>query len=199
MNTPDEQDLIERLAAGDRSAFREFVERYKKMIYKLAYDMTQSHHDAEDVSQEVFAKVYRSFHTFRKDARLGSWLYRITVNTCRDFHRRAPRETAAGSSVSLSSEDPPAIEATAWEDDPEKAGAGVFLQARIDRALALVSERERAVFILRHYEELDLKSIAEILQISVGSAKIYLFRGLRKIRKELADFRGPAPTEVSYE
>lgn len=199
MNTPDEQDLIERLAAGDRSAFKEFVERYKKMIYKLAYDMTQSHHDAEDVSQEVFAKVYRSFHTFRKDARLGSWLYRITVNTCRDFHRKAPREAAAGSSVSLSSESSPDLETAAWEDDPEKAGAAGFLQARIDRALAAVSERERTVFVLRHYEELDLKSIAEILQISVGTVKIYHFRGLRKIRKELADFRGPAPTEVSYE
>ena len=199
MILPDERDLIERLAAGERSAFREFVERYKKPVYKLAFDLTRNHLDAEDASQEVFIKVFRAFHTFRKDARLGSWLYRITVNTCRDHHRRKPREAASSASVSLSGEFAPALETSAWSDHPEKTVDAGFLQIRINRVLASISEQERAAFILRHYEELDLKSIAEIMEVSVGSVKSYLFRGIRKIRKELADFRGLTPAEVNYE
>ncbi|MCD4665006.1 MAG: sigma-70 family RNA polymerase sigma factor, partial [Bacteroidales bacterium] len=62
-------------------AFRELVERYKKKIYYLAYDLTGNHHDAEDMSQEVFIKAFRSLKNFRGDAKLSSWLYRITVNT----------------------------------------------------------------------------------------------------------------------
>ncbi len=63
----------------------------------------------------------------------------------------------------------------------------------------MISEQERAAFVLRHYEDLDLKAIAEIMDVTVGSVKSYLFRGIRKIRKELADFRGLSPAEVTYE
>jgi RNA polymerase sigma-70 factor (ECF subfamily) len=197
MIVPDERGLIERLTAGDRSAFQELVEQYKKRIYGLAFNMIRNHHDAEDASQEVFIKAFRSFHTFRKDARLGSWLYQITVNTCRDYYRRKPREAAAF--VSLSEADAPAVETSAWSDSPEKNAEARLLQARIDLVLTTITEQERAAFVLRHYEELDLKSIAEVMEISVGSVKSYLFRGIRKIRRELAGFQGPSPAEVNYE
>jgi len=199
MGDIDESDLIERLKAGDRAAFRELVENHKKTVYRLAFDLTGNHLDAEDVSQDVFIRVFRHIQTFREGARLGSWLYRITVNASRDHHRRKPREARAASSVSLSADRAPDLETAAWSDQPEKSGDAVLLQARIDRALAAVSKQEREAFVLRHYEELDLKSIAEAMDVSVGSVKSYLFRGIRKVRKELAGMRGLAPSEVRYE
>src|SRR5512147_234230 len=87
----DDAELIEGLTRGDERAFRDLVERYKKMIYFLALDMAGNPADAEDISQEVFIKVHRSFGTFKKDAKLGSWLYRITYNACIDHLRK--RET----------------------------------------------------------------------------------------------------------
>ncbi len=197
MPEPDERELIERLASGDRSAFPEFVESYKKNVYGLAFDLTRNHHDAEDVSQEVFIKVFRSFHTFRKDARLGSWLYRITVNACHDHRRRKPQESEAGKTVPRLDGRPSVLEAMPGTDLPEKTGDDHFLQIRIAQALESVSERERTAFVLRYYEDLDLKSIAEIMDISVGSVKSYLFRGVQKLQKELADFRGGSLTEVT--
>jgi RNA polymerase sigma-70 factor (ECF subfamily) len=199
MNGFDENVLIERMAAGDRAAFREFVEIYKRIVYKLAYDLAGNHADAEDISQEVFIKVFRSIRTFKKGSKLNSWLYRVTINAGHDHFRRKPRETRPAGGISLSDERAPDLPTTAWSDRPEKSGDVASLQRRIDSALAGVTSQERAAFVLRHYEELDLKSIAETMEVSVGAVKSYLSRGIRKIRRELADFHSPAPVKVGYE
>ena len=73
----EEKELIDRLSKGDTAAFRELVETYKKKMYYFALDMVADPADAEDVSQEVFLKAFRSFKTFKRDAKLSSWLYRI--------------------------------------------------------------------------------------------------------------------------
>lgn len=186
MEPMDENTLIDGMARGDQRAFRELVDRYKKKVYYLALDMSGNPVDAEDISQDVFLKVYRSFKTFRKGARLGSWLYRVTYNASIDHLRRkgaAPEpvgddalERLAGGGSGFSQAPPP--------DPAEMAEAGQ-VQERIARALAAVSPQERAVFVLRHYEDLMLKDIAESLGLSIGSVKSYLFRAVRKLQKEL--------------
>ncbi|MDH5406874.1 MAG: helix-turn-helix domain-containing protein, partial [Candidatus Aminicenantes bacterium] len=70
----NEQFLIDRVCSGNQTAFHELVGRYKKKIYYLAYDITGDHQEAEDISQEVFMKMYRSLKTFRRDAKMSSWL-----------------------------------------------------------------------------------------------------------------------------
>src|SRR5919106_999642 len=87
-------DLISRAAGGDVSAFQALVERHRSMVYRVAYQFAGNHHDAEDIAQEVFIKVYRSLDRFRHDAQLTSWMYRIAMNACID-HRR--RQLPAGS------------------------------------------------------------------------------------------------------
>src|SRR5574341_1422138 len=79
-----EQTILDRVRKGEMSAFRELVEQYKQKVYYLALNLTGNHHDAEDMSQEVFIKVFTSIKNFRGDSRFSSWLYRITVNTCID-------------------------------------------------------------------------------------------------------------------
>src|SRR5215203_6720027 len=85
--TPD-TDLISRAAAGDHSAFQALVERHRSMVYRVAYQFAGNHHDAEDIAQEVFIKVFRSLDRFRQDAQLTSWMYRIVMNACIDHKRR---------------------------------------------------------------------------------------------------------------
>ena len=79
--TENENQLIERAQENGVDAFRDIVETYKDRIYCLAYDLTCNQHDAEDLVQEVFIKAFRSLDSFRGDAKLSSWLYRITVNS----------------------------------------------------------------------------------------------------------------------
>ena len=195
----DENAIIEGLARGDQRAFRELVERYKKKVYFLALDMAGNPIDAEDISQEVFLKVFRSFSTFRKGARLGSWLYRITYNASIDHLRRkgaAPEPVGDEiiESMSLGESSLPRRGAP----DPEAAMEASQLQDRIARALERVSPQEKAVFLLRHYEDLMLKDIAETLGLSIGSVKSYLFRAVRKIQKEL-DATAVVSAEISHE
>ena len=182
-----EKELIEGLSRGDRAAFRELVENYKKKVYYFALDMVGNQADAEDISQEVFLKVFRSFKTFRKDAKLSSWLYRVAYNTTIDSIRKR--------TVTPESMEDRALEAAAEKNlaltnsvrpDPAREAEQLLLQEKIERALQKVSEQERAVFLLRHYDDLMIKDIAEVLGISSGSVKSYLFRAIKKLQKELS-------------
>jgi RNA polymerase sigma-70 factor (ECF subfamily) len=189
-----EKQLVERLIKGDPGAFREFVEAYKKRIYGLAFELTRNHADAEDVSQSVFIKVFRSIGTFQRDARLNSWLYRITVNAALDHLRKRsffPEEKArtlpdrfADESVSRSSAPP---------EDPGPKAEAVLMRRKIDEALDRISDREKTVFLLRHYHDLSLREIADALGLTIGSVKSYLFRSIKKLQKELGLV--PAPME----
>jgi RNA polymerase sigma-70 factor (ECF subfamily) len=196
----DEDAIVEGMTRGDPQAFRELVECYKRKVYYLALDIAGNPVDAEDISQEVFLKVFRSFSTFRRGARLGSWLYRITYNAAIDHLRRkgaAPQPVGDEVLESLSRVEaglPPRGAA-----DPGADLEASQLQARIARALEKVSPQEKAVFVLRHYEDLKLKDIAETLGLSIGSVKSYLFRAVHKLQKELGRPALISGVETSHE
>ncbi|MCK4645581.1 MAG: RNA polymerase sigma factor [Candidatus Aminicenantes bacterium] len=196
----NEQTLIDRICSGDHSAFQELVERHKKKVYFLAYDVVGDHHDAEDISQEVFIKVFRSLKTFRRDAKMSSWLYQITVNTSIDHLRRK-------SSKPFKSMDD--LDKTNFQEkragnkntaiNPEQSAEAVIMQNRVSQALQKVSPKERSVFVMRHYNELKTSEIAEILNVSQGTVKALLFRAIRKLRKELSFYLGNPGLEATYE
>jgi RNA polymerase sigma-70 factor, ECF subfamily len=192
MSREDEARLAGRLITGDPSAFRELVEAFQRKVYGLAYEMTRNHADAEDVSQITFMKIHRAIGTFKPGCGLSTWIYQITHNAALDHIRRKPfYARASAPSVSAASGRP--------SDEPADSGPGpeavvesASLRRRIDEALDTFSERERAVFVLRHYHELKVREIAQTLGISPGSVKSYLFRSLQKLQKELDD-AGPRP------
>jgi RNA polymerase sigma-70 factor (ECF subfamily) len=169
-----------RLQNGDPAAFRELVEVYKKKFYGLAYEYTRNHADAEDVSQTAFIKVFRSIGTFQKGASLNSWLYRIVVNTAIDHIRKRPLYPAGYARRGEGDTAPGAA------PDPARTAEAALLRRKIDAALDRVSERERTAFLLRFDHGLSLQEIAEVLDVSVGSVKSYLFRSGRKLRRELS-------------
>lgn len=187
MSREDEARLADRLIAGDPSAFRELVEAYKRKVYGLAYEMTRNHADAEDISQVTFMKIHRSLGTLKPGLGLSTWIYQITRNAALD-HLRAraarPHGTLDGGAAAEPAD--PAL-------GPEAKAEAACLRCRIDQALAGFSERERAVFVLRHYHDLKVREIARTLGISLGSAKSYLFRSLRKLHRELE--AAPCPEE----
>jgi RNA polymerase sigma-70 factor (ECF subfamily) len=194
----EEKELIDRLSKGDMPAFRELVEAYKKKMYYFALDMVGDPAEAEDVSQEVFLRVFRGFKTFKRDARLSSWIYRIAYNTAIDHLRRKSLAPQTVEDEILDTGSAGFSEATS-SPDPAQMAENRLLSAQVERALQKVSSHERTVFLLRHYNDLMLDEIAETMQISVGSVKSYLFRCLRKLQKEIDVPRRPGQTEVSDE
>lgn len=165
-------------------AFREVVERHKRRVYYLALDLTGNHHDAEDLSQEVFIKAYRALDRFRGDAQLQTWLYRITVNTYLNLRRKKAllfmrlRDSFAG---------------TPLEPEDDRAADGGLEQRvvrqHVERALGVLSPKERSAFVLRHYHDLAVKDVAAAMDVAEGTVKSLLFRAVQKLRKELAFYR----------
>lgn len=174
-------ELVRRARQGDREAFRQIVEGHKQKVYALAYGLTGQAEDAEDAVQEVFLKAYKSLDRFRGDARLGSWLYRITVNVCSDQRRRRRplALVAMGQDEELKAvEERPSA-------DPERRAEADHIRRHLDRAVAQLTPAERSVFLLRQYHELSTREAASILGRAEGTVKNLLFRALRKLRQEL--------------
>jgi RNA polymerase sigma-70 factor (ECF subfamily) len=196
----NEQILIDRYCNGDQMAFSDLVGRHKKKIYYLAYDITGDHQEAEDISQEVFIKMFRSLKNFRRDAKVSSWLYKITFNTCIDSLRKRPSKLS-GSLEEIDQlkilADPMVSKSLSF--DPERDAEASQIQKRIAVSLQNISPKERAVFVMRHYNDLKLNEIAEIMNVKIGTVKSLLFRAVKKLQRELSPYLGKQAMEVPHE
>ena len=189
----ESSQLVERLRAGEPAAFREMVERYQRDVHALAYDLCGNHHDAEDLSQEVFIKAFRAIGSFRADAQLGSWLYRIAMNAHIDNKRRKPVQLVSIDAHAGDDDQQPAsermVELAAIESRPDRTAGAARFQADVERALGALSTQERSVFVLRHYHDMKIGEISESLSIAEGTVKSLLFRSMRKLRDRLSHYR----------
>jgi RNA polymerase sigma-70 factor (ECF subfamily) len=194
----DERALVRRIQQGDASAFEELVEGYKREVYYLALDLSGNHHDAEDLSQEVFIKAYRGFGGFRSGAKISSWLHRITVNAYIDSRRKKAHKMVT--LVDRTNEDNIDPLEAAWDEktgNPEREASSAGIGEHIEAALAKLSEQERAVFVLRHYHDMQLKEISRTLKVAEGTVKSLLFRSIRKLRDHLSFYRDELGLEDS--
>ncbi len=170
--------------------FGAIVEQYKRRIYYLALDLTGNHHDAEDLAQEAFLKAYKALKRFRGDAQVGTWIYRITVNTHID-RQRGKAAAALRSQASLDDDEkamPTPIERNPGRN-PERILASANIQEQIGKALERLSPQQRTIFVLRHYQDMKLKEIAAVLNRSEGTIKTTLFRAIRRLQNELSAYR----------
>lgn len=185
-----EAALIDRLRDGDRFAFREFMDGYQKQVYFMALDLTGNHQDAEDLTQDVFIKAYRSIDKFRGDSKLSTWLYRITVNGYLDTYRK--KSFKIFNVVERAPDNQRIVDESIEQNfdvDPERKTEAALIQQHIAHALKKLSGREKSVFVLRHYQDLKLKEISGIMKIAEGSVKSLLFRAIKKLQKELEFYR----------
>ena len=177
-------DLISRAAVGDPSAFQALVERHRSMVYRVAYQFAGNHHDAEDIAQEVFIKVYRSLDRFRQDAQLTSWMYRIVMNACIDHRRRqrlaiaAPFGEEAEHRMLNTPEDTPGPEDRAYAGE-----LGQVLESEIGR----LPNGQRVVFVMRHHQGMKLCEIAAALGLAEGTVKRQLHAAVHRLRQALTE------------
>jgi len=179
-------DLISRAAGGDASAFQALVERHRAMVYRIAYQFAGNHHDAEDIAQEVFIKVYRSLDRFRQDAQLTSWMYRIVMNACIDHRRRHRLNANAAFGDEAEHGMLNAPEETPGPEDCAYAGEiGEVLEVEIRR----LPKGQRVVFLMRHYQGMKLCEIADALGLAEGTVKRQLHAAVHRLRDALAQAR----------
>ena len=178
-----DSELITRAAGGDPTAFQALVERHRSMVYRVAYQFAGNHHDAEDIAQEVFIKVYRSLDKFRQDAQLTSWLYRIVMNACID-HRR--RQGPVGSAAFGEEAEQTLLNAPEERPGPEARAYAGELGEVLEAEIARLPHGQRIVFIMRHHQGLKLGEIAEALGLAEGTVKRQLHAAIHRLRQTLA-------------
>ena len=175
--------LVERFQSGEISAFDEIVERYHRHVYNLAYHFTRNYEDAYDISQEVFIKIFKSLSKLKNRSAFGMWLRKITVNTCIDHLRQRPDEEALDTSSYTSGGR--SANTRKMPDSPVEIAE---LRSVIAKAVGRLPRKQKAVFILRHYEDISLEKIAETLACPVGTVKANLFHATRRLRKLLLHY-----------
>jgi RNA polymerase sigma-70 factor (ECF subfamily) len=181
-----DSDLVTRAAAGDSTAFQTLVERHRSMVYRVAYQFAGNHHDAEDIAQEVFIKVYRSLDRFRQDAQLTSWLYRIAMNACIDFRRRQSPVTSAPSAACREEAERLLLDTPEERPDPEDCAYAGELGQVLEAEITRLPQGQRVVFIMRHHHGLKLSEIAEALGLAEGTVKRQLHAAVHRLRGALA-------------
>lgn len=183
-----EKSLLEQARNGQETAFAQLVEAHSERTIQLAWRLVGNRSDAEEISQEAFLRLFKSLMTFRGDSRVGTWLYRTVSRLAIDHLRRErlKRKVFFFRSGELEQSDPVdlAIDPSASPHDQ--------LQARetaeqMQQLLSRLPARQKAVFVLRHMEELPLKEIAAMLNLSEGTVKSHLHRAVSLFRKEFSE------------
>ena len=176
--------LVQRFQAGEIEAFDEIVNRYRRIIYRMAYYFTHNGEDADDISQDVLLKVFRSLNGFRGSSTFDTWLWRITMNTCLDHLRKQPDIEALDTSSYTSYKCSLGI----CRELPDSSTEMAELLSVISKAVGRLPDKQKTTFMLRHYEDLSLDEIAESLTCAVGTVKANLFHARRNLRDLLSHY-----------
>jgi RNA polymerase sigma-70 factor (ECF subfamily) len=183
---PADRDLILRTLGGDGGAFAILVDRFQRKIYRVAYAIVRDEIEADTVTQDTFIQAYTNLAKFQGRSEFETWLTRIAINRSRDTLRR--RRFVSLFSGSEEDEHEGWVEPVDDRPDPERQIMIHQLRAAIERAERTLSAQQKVIFRLRHYEDLALEQIAELLGLRAGTVRAHLFRAIHKIRKELAEW-----------
>ncbi|HYM25616.1 MAG TPA: RNA polymerase sigma factor [Vicinamibacterales bacterium] len=181
LNDLSEAALVEACVAGRPGAFDLIVERHRRPIYQLCYRFVGNHEDASDLSQEVFLRAYRGLRSFRGQASIATWLYRISVNVC--LNRVSVKTTLDRATASV--DDQPLLDERS--DSPPELLLREERAAQVRAAIAQLPNKQRATLILRTYHEMSHQEIADVLGSSVGAVKANFFHALGNLKKILGE------------
>ena len=172
-----DNDILREYKSGDTErAVTFFVRKYQRFVYSIALRYTKNNEDAQDIAQDVFVKAINSLQSFRGEASLKTWLYRITVNACKNEMRKkkllrffdfAPEEEE--------------FDAVSTEPGPDQIHVNAEFYSNVHKALAQLPEKQRETFALRYFDELTYEEISNILGTSVGGLKANYFQAVQKL------------------
>jgi RNA polymerase sigma-70 factor (ECF subfamily) len=181
----DEQAMWRLQTLEDEAAFTRLVQRWQEPIRRLCVRMAGDTHLGEDLAQEAFARVFLRRHDFTQGARFSTWLWRIAINLCHDAHRR--RECRPESPLPEATD--PEAAAPGWElaagPAPDEATARRETAFLVENALQTLPESHRTIVVLRHYQSLKFREIAEVLEIPEGTVKSRMADALSLLERRL--------------
>lgn len=182
----DEIALVQSAQEGSADAFKLLFEDNKRRILSLAYQYTKNLEDSEDIVQDTFIKAYHSLERFKvgADTNFASWLYRIGINCSIDHLRKNKRQK----DNIMPTDDIDGLSAPSEMTNPDSSHLKREVREKLEQGLDTLTKRQRMIFILKHYQELSIKEIAEYMNCSEGSVKKQLFRAISVLKKHFKSF-----------
>ena len=186
----DEKEFIKKLVAGNQVAFGQLIDAYQQKIFGTCISFIPNKEDAEDVAQEVFLEVFKSISKFKSNAKLSTWIYKITTNKCLEFIRKKKTKKRFSFMQKLSGDDLP-IPMTPYF--VEINHPGILLEnkektALIFKAIDTLPAQQKVIFTLAKIDGKRYQEIVEITGKSLSSVESVLFRAKKNLQKKLANF-----------
>lgn len=186
-----EAALVARCKAGDSMAFDELISTHQGRVFNTAFRLMGNYEEALDLTQEVFLNCFRKINSFKGDAAVSTWLYRITVNTAKNrwkHQRSRGLHQMASLDAPLSAEDEERVKQFPdGQPTPRQVASDREAMESLDQYLQRLSEEHRVVMVLRYVEELSYEEIVEILGISIGTVKSRIHRARHELREMMQE------------
>lgn len=197
----DEAQLVRRAQARDEMAFREIVERYQNKVFSIIYGILRNHNDAEDISQQVFAKVYFSIGNFDFRSSLLTWIYKITVNECYDYLRKKKVRKLVYESDFTEEESNRLSNSEAAVEKEGPVDERLANRDLVMKLLSKVSEEDRNLMLLKEVEGHSVEELAAMTGMNENTIKVKLFRARQKLVKAAQRIvkRGPGGLAAAAE
>lgn len=183
-----EQELISYLIKGDENAFKLLVNTYKKMVYNTVLGFVQNMHDAEDVTQDVFIKVFEGIGKFKQQSKLSTWIYRISITQALDFVRYKNRKKRMGFLTGLFGADNTPLHEPADFVHPGVLAENKEQSAILFNAINKLPENQKTAFILQKVQDMKQQQIAEVMNLKEGAVESLLMRAKANLKKLLITY-----------
>jgi RNA polymerase sigma-70 factor (ECF subfamily) len=187
MSEDTDQQLVDRVLSGNKNAFNLLVLRYQHRVLALVGRFIHDSHEAEDVCQEAFIKAYRALPLFRGDSAFYTWLYRIAVNTAKNYLVSRNRRPPTSDVEVADAEQSEAGSILREIENPESKLATANLKLVIEQAIEDLPEDLRTAFTLREFSGLSYEDITEVMDCPVGTVRSRIFRAREAIDKKIKD------------
>ncbi len=191
-----DESLVQRIAAGDLSAFELLMRRHNRRLFRLARATLRNHAEAEDALQEAYLSAYRAIGQFRGDSTLSTWLSRLVLNECLGRLRRTARRDNVVPIVSSTDQVEVESMSTPRSDSPDQAFARAEVRALLERRIDALPDVFRTVFVLRCVEDMSVDETARCLDIPEATVRSRHFRARGMLRESLAQDFDTAERDV---
>lgn len=187
----EEEQLVKDLQAGKTKSFERLATLFQKKIYALSFNLTRNAMDSEDVTQEVLLTLFKKIHTFQGKSAFSSWVYRITLNATYMKLRSRKKDQSISIEELLPSFNGSGFQQEKIQDWSENTESLLFdneTRETIQKAVDLLPDKEKVVFLLRDVEGLSTEKVSEILELTIPAVKSRLHRARLFLRKKLASY-----------
>jgi len=186
-DTPDISSLIERIRRGEREAFVTVVELYQQKVFVMAFSILRNKEDALDAVQETFLRLYQKSDMYLSGRNFQAWLLQVAKNVSIDYYRKHRRKRREWETSVPIDDIPVAVE------DRSSDSRDSDLRTAFSCCVEKLVERQKMVFVMRHYNELQFNEISDAMRISVGTAKSLHFKAVRNLQRWLTPYLGMKP------